>query len=73
MAVTAAARPLRVGWVVPVALTAFFVLFGLIVALDTLSSFGAAQERRTRVLGEVISADESPAPTVAGRGLDTSP
>ena len=61
MAATAVgAQQVRVGWVVPVALAAFLVLFGLVVALDTASSFGEAQERRTKVLGEVIHADEHP-------------
>jgi hypothetical protein len=66
MAVTAAARPIRIGWVVPVAVTVFFLLFGLVVAVETATSFADAQDRRTRVLGEVITADESPAPA-AGR------
>ena len=62
MAVTSADHPVRVGWVIPVALTAFLVLFGIIFAVETLTSFESVQERRTRVLGEVITAEDRPAP-----------
>ena len=60
MAVTSTDHPVRVGWVIPVALTAFLVLFGIIFAVETLTSFEQVQERRTRVLGEVITAEDPP-------------
>ena len=63
MAVTAAGHRVRVGWLIPVALTAFLVVFGIHFAVESLASLKPEQERRTRVLGEVISADEPPPTT----------